>query len=355
MDRRWKELGSLLVGYCVGVKPGERVMIAMGEVESLPLVHGVYEAVIKAGGLPQVQFLSETLRHTLLKYGSREQLSWTPEIESYGMEWADVYIGLRGACNIHEHDDIPTEPVSLNQAAMGRVSRLRWEKTRWCLVRVPNAAFAQAAETDEETITEMFFDACLIDWEKESARLREWARKLDRGSSVRVMGKGTDLSFSVKGRKWVAGDGKLNMPDGEIMTAPVEDSLNGQISFEFPGVLSGRLVNDIRLAFRDGRLIEAVSSTNQDFLRSVLATDEGASRVGEFAMGTNMAVNRFCKDILLDEKIGGTVHLALGRSYPECGGTNTSALHWDIVKDIRQDGAVLVDDKPVLKEGKFLL
>jgi aminopeptidase len=355
MDRRWKQLGSLLVGYCVGVKPGEKVMISMGEVETLPLVHGVYEAVIRAGGLAQVQFLSETLRHTLLKYGTRKQLSWTPEIEAYGMEWADAYIGLRGAYNIHEHDDIPTESISLNQGAMGKVSRLRWEQTRWCLVRVPNAAFAQAAETDEETIMEMFFDACLIDWEKERGKLLGWARKLDRGSSVRVTGKNTDLIFSVEGRKWVPGDGKINMPDGEIMTAPVEDTINGQISFEFPGVLSGRLISDIRLRFQDGRLIEATSTSNQDFLRSILATDDGASRVGEFAMGTNMAVNRFCKDILLDEKIGGTVHLALGRSYPQCGGRNTSAIHWDIVKDIRGEGAVLVDGRTVLEKGRFLL
>jgi len=270
------------------------------------------------------------------------------------MEWADVYIGLRGASNIHQHDDIPARAISLSQGAMGRISRLRWEKTRWCLVRVPNAAFAQAAETDEETIMEMFFNATLRDWEKESGTWREWARKLDGGTSVRVMGKDTDLSFSTAGRKWVAGDGRINMPDGEIMTAPVEDSLNGNICFEFPGILSGRLINDIRLRWKDGRLVEATSSTNQDFLRSILATDEGARRVGEFAMGTNMAVDRFCKDILLDEKIGGTVHLALGRSYPECGGRNTSAIHWDIVKDIRSEGAVLVDGKPVLEKGKFL-
>ncbi|MGA2764025.1 MAG: aminopeptidase [Spirochaetia bacterium] len=355
MDRRWKDLGSLLVNYSVGVRAGEKVMISMGEVETFPLVRGVHEAVLRAGGFPQVQFLSETLRHQLLKLGSREQLSWMPEMEASGMEWADVYIGLRGAYNIHEHDDIPTQAIALNQGAMGKISRLRWEKTRWCLVRVPNAAFAQAAETDEETIMEMFFNATLLDWEKESGKWREWAQKLDRGSVVRVTGKDTDLSFSIKGRKWVAGDGKINMPDGEIMTAPVEDSLNGQISFEFPGVLSGRLINDIRLRFEDGMLVEATSSTNQDFLRTVLATDPGASRVGEFAMGTNMAVNRFCKDILLDEKIGGTVHLALGRSYPECGGKNNSALHWDIVKDIRTEGAVLVDGQPVLEKGKFLL
>jgi aminopeptidase len=355
MDNRWRQLGALLVDYSAEVKPGEKVMIAMGEVESCPLVRGVYEAVVRAGGYPQVQFLSETLRHQLLKHGSPAQLSWVPEIEAYGMEWADVYIGLRGASNLHEHDDIPSERLSLNQKAMGKISSLRWEKTRWCLVRVPNASFAQQAETDEETITEMFFNASLLDWPKESAKWWEWTKVLNKGSTVRVTGKDTDLRFSVKGRRWLVADGKANMPDGEIWTAPVESTVEGEIYFEFPGVLSGRLMHNIRLRWKEGRLVEASSSTNQDFLRAVIATDAGAGFIGEFAMGTNMAVNRFCKDILIDEKIGGTIHVALGRAYPKCGGTNTSAIHWDIIKDIRREGTVLVDGKPVLKNGEFLL
>jgi aminopeptidase len=330
------------------------VMIAMSELDSYPLVRGAYEATVKAGGFPQVQFLSEDLRHRLLKYGSREQLSWVPEIEAYGMQWADAYLGLRGAFNLHVHDDIPSEPLSLNQQALGRISTLRWQKTRWCLVRVPNAAFAQQAESDEESLTEMFFAACLQDWPTLGARWREWARRLDGARKVRVTGKDTDLSFSVEGRTWLAGDGRINMPDGEILTAPVEDSLEGEIYFDFPGVLSGRLINDIRLRFREGRLLEACASSNQDFLRAVLATDAGAATVGEFAVGTNMAVDRFCRDILIDEKIGGTVHIALGRSYPECGGRNVSAIHWDIVKDIRAEGEVAVDGTPVLRGGKFL-
>jgi aminopeptidase len=354
MDPRWSRLGELIVNYSTAVRPGEKVMIAMGEVESYPLVRGVYGAVVKAGGFPQVQFLSEGLRHQLLLHGSKEQLSWVPEIESYGMDWADVYIGLRGASNLSEHDDIPADRLSLSQTAMGRISTQRWQKTRWCLVRVPNAAFAQQAETDVETITEMFFNSCLLDWPIESARWKAWAARLDGSRTVRVTGKDTDLTFSVEGRRWLAADGRLNMPDGEIMTAPVETTVDGEIFFDFPGVLGGRLVRDIRLCWNQGRLVEASSSTNQDFLRSVLATDTGSSAVGEFAMGTNMAIDRFCSDILIDEKIGGTIHIALGRSYPECGGVNASAIHWDIVKDIRRDGVVQVDGKPILKNGQFL-
>jgi len=355
VDPRWRKLGQLLVGYSLGVKPGEKVMIAMGELESYPLVRGAFEAVIKAGGYPQVQFLSESLRHQLLKHGSAEQLSWVPALEAYGMEWADCYLGLRGASNLHEHDDISSERLALNQKAMGKISTLRWQKTRWCLVRVPNAAFAQQAQTDEETITEMFFNACLLDWPTETARWREWAGRLEGSKRVRVTGKSTDLSFSVQGRKWMAWEGKSNMPDGEIMTAPVEDSLEGEIWFEFPGVLSGRLIHDIHLAWKGGRLLEASSSTHQDFLRAVLATDAGSGIVGEFAFGTNPAVNRSCNDILIDEKIGGTVHIAFGRSYPQCGGRNESAIHWDIVKDLRAEGRVEMDGTPVLEKGRFLL
>ena len=149
----------------------------MGEMESLPLAEAVYTAAVKAGAYPQVQYLSETLRHSLLRYGNREQLAWVPEIEAYGMEWADVYFGLRGAYNLHMHNEIDAERLSLNQRAMGKISTLRWQKTRWCLVRVPNAALAFQAETDLETITEMFFAACLLDWEQRVRTLAPVGRR----------------------------------------------------------------------------------------------------------------------------------------------------------------------------------
>ena len=355
MDKRWQQLGELLVNYATEVQPGERVMIAMGEVQTLPLAEAVYAAAVRAGAYPQVQFLSETLRHALLKYGSGEQLAWVPEIEAYGMEWADVYIGLRGAYNLHMHAQIPADRLSLNQGAMGKVSTLRWEKTRWCVIRVPNAAFAFQAEMDEETVEEMFFNACLLDWEVESRRWREWAQTLGRASTVRVVGKETDLRFSVQGRTWIVGDGKFNMPDGEIHTAPLTSTIDGQIYFEDPGVLGGRLMHDIRLRWEMGRLVEATAGTNQDYLQSIVRTDAGASLIGEFAFGTNPYVTAFTKDILIDEKIGGTVHIALGRSYPESGGDNRSAIHWDIIKDIRREGAVYVDGGLVLEGGVFHL
>lgn len=355
MDKRWKAVGEVLVNHSTNVQPDDRVMIAMVEIETFPLAQAVYEACIKAESFPQIQLLSETLRHALLKYGNAKQYSWIPEIEAYGMEWADVYIGLRGAHNLYELNDIPVDTLAANQEVMGKISTLRWQKTRWCLVRVPNEALAQQAETNLEALEDMFFDACLMDYETASKQWHEQAKKLDGTKQVRITGNETDLQFSVEGRKWMVFDGRINMPDGEIYTAPVNHTLNGKIYFDFPGVLGGKLVHDIRLEWKDGKLIYASASSNEDFLLQVLKTDSGSSRLGEFAFGMNPHINRFCKDILTDEKIGGTIHIALGRAYPECGGTNQSSIHWDLVKDLRQVGAVYIDNFPVLQDGKVII
>ena len=355
MDQRWRQLAEILVNYSTAVKAGERVMIAMHEVETLPLARAVYQAAVKAGAYVQVQFLSDYLTHALLRHGRPEQIAWLPEIEAYGMGWADVYFGLRGAHNPYEFADISAERLAAHRQVMGRISAMRWAQTRWCLARAPNEALAQQAETDLETLLDSFFAASLRDWAAEATRWAEIARTLEGGDQLRLTGQGTDLSFSVAGRKWLVGDGHINMPDGEIYTAPITATVNGVISFEFPGVLAGRLIPDIRLAWRDGRLVEATASDNEDFLRRLLQTDAGASLLGEFGLGVNEGLKRFCRDILLDEKIGGTVHIALGRAYPECGGTNQSALHWDIVKDTRSEGAIYLDGRKIFEQGQFLI
>ncbi len=355
MDKRWERLGELLVNYSAAVQPGERVMIAFVELETYPLVHAVYRACIRAGAYPQVQFLSEELNRLVLQYGSPAQIGWVPEIEAYGMEWADVYFGLRGAHNLDVFWDIPADRLSLLRTAMGKISTLRWQKTRWCLLRVPNAALAIQAGIDETTLTDTFFNACFLDWSEVSRQWRRWAEELNQGRRVRLLGKGTDLRFSIEGRSWDVSDGRMNMPDGEIATAPVESTLDGYISFELPAVLGGRLVHDLYLRWEQGRLVEATASTNQDFLHAVLRTDPGASLIGEFAIGTNPEWKFFCKDILLDEKIGGTVHIALGRAYPNVGGVNQSAIHWDIIKDTRQQGEIYLDDRLIFKDGNMLL
>jgi len=356
MDPRWRPVADVLAGYSTAVKPRERVMIAMVEAETFPLAHALYEACVKAGAFPQIQFLSEKLRHSLLKYGAPDQQGWRPEIEAYGMEWADVYFGLRGASDAGIMRDIPARALAANQGAQGEISRLRWRKTRWCLVRAPNEALARNSGINLRELEEMFFAACLMDYERAAAQWRATAKKLRGAHTVRIVaGADTDLEFSVSGRKWIVCDGKINLPDGEILTAPINETLNGRIHFDQPGVFGGKLLRDIRLEWKDGALIEARAATNEDFLRRILETDEGASRLGEFAFGLNPHINRFCNDSLYDEKIAGTIHLALGRAYPESGGENQSSIHWDLVKDLRTEGAVYVDGAPVMQGGKLLI
>jgi len=355
MDKRWKRLGELLVNYSAEVKPGEKVMIAFGELESFPLVHAVFEACIIAGAHPQVQFLSEELNRLTLIHGNINQIGWVPEIEAYGMEWADVYFGLRGGHSLDVFWDVPAKKLALLRHAMGEISTARWEKTRWCLSRVPNSSFSQQAGIDEGTMLDMFFAACFLDWPKVSQQWRHWTSVLNKGKHIRVVGKGTDLRFSTEERSWEVADGRQNMPDGEIMTAPVESSVDGHITFEFPGVLGGRLMHDIQLCWKNGKLVSATSTTNQDFLQSIVNTDVGASMMGEFAIGTNPEIKHFCKDILIDEKMGSTIHIALGRAYPKCGGTNQSAIHWDIIKDMRQEGEIFLDGELIYQRGQMLI
>ncbi len=355
-DPRWAQVADVLIGYSTALRAGERVMIAMGGLECAPLTHALYEVCIKAGALPQVQFLSVQLRRSLLLNGDERQLAWAPEIESYGMDWADVYFGLRGGVTLEAMSEIPAAALSAQQAAQGAISAQRWQKTRWCLLRVPDASLARAAQVDLETLQDMFFDACLLDYESAAVDWRATAAKLCGAKTVRIVdGQETDLSFSVAGRGWVVCDGKINLPDGEIYTAPVTDTVDGVIRFDLPGSLGGVSMRDIRLEWKAGELVAASASSNQDFLQRILETDAGASRLGEFAFGLNSHINRFSGDILYDEKIGGTVHVALGRAYGDCGGVNQSRIHWDLVKDLRAGGAVYIDDNPVLQDGKLLI
>jgi len=353
-DRRWSQLGEILVNYSTRTQAGERLLITMREPETLPLTIAVYEHAVRAGAFPQVQFASAYLERALLMHGSDESIARIPDLERSGMEWADISIGLRGARNPHELAGIPTERLAAHKRAQGAISALRNAQTRWALVRVPNESFAQAAGMSLDTAMEFFFDATLRDWEKESRRYRQIRDVFQAASRVRIVGRDTDLTFSTAGRTYVVGDGHINIPDGEVYTAPVDDSAEGVITFEYPGVYAGRTIDGIRLELRAGEVVAATADAGEEFLQQILAIDEGARRIGEFGVGVNYGIARFVGDILFDEKIGGTIHLALGRAYAECGGKNQSSLHWDLVKDLRSEGVIELDGRPVLEDGHFL-
>ena len=354
-DLRWQQLAEILVNYSTNTEAGDKALITMVETDTLPLVRAVYAQMVKVGALPHVEFQSAYLERDLMRYGNMEQIERVPEMQVYGMQWADVYVGLRGARNPHEFVDISSERITAHRRARGKISAMRTELTRWVLVRIPNESFAQQAGMSLDEMTAFFFKATLRDWYAESKHYRKLQQIFQAAETVRITGQDTDLIFSTKGRSYAVDDGHINMPGGEIFTAPVDDTTEGYIYFEFPGVYAGQLVQGIRLHFSEGRVVKATAESNEVLLHHLLEMDEGAQRIGEFGVGTNFGIERFCYDILYDEKISGTVHLALGRAYTECGGMNQSALHWDIVKDLRQQGRIYLDGRQVFKNGEFLI
>jgi len=353
-QKEWNDLADVLVNYSAKVKPGDKVYITMMEIDTIPLLKHVYSKVVQAGGLPFVEFQSAWLERELMLYGAETQLDWVPEPQIKAMEWADAYIGLRGNRNPHEFSGINAKKIKAHRRSLGQISALRTKLARWVLIRVPNESFAQQAEMSLDEMMQFFFASTLKDWEQESKRYREIQGVFGKAEQVRIIGEKTDITFSTRGRKYLVGDGSYNMPDGEIYTCPVDDSTNGTIYFEFPGVYSGQRINGISLEFKDGQLAKASSESNQELLNQIIQMDEGASRVGEFGVGTNFGINRYCYDILFDEKIGGTIHIALGRAYAEAGGVNYSALHWDIIKDLRNIGEIYLDGVKVFDTGRFL-
>lgn len=354
MDKRWNELAKILVNYSVCVQKGEKVLITMMETETWPLARACYQETVLAGGLPFVEFQSAYLERDIMALGSVEQVAWVNDMHLAGMEWADCYIGLRGARSPAELSNIPGEILSAHKHSLGVVSAAR-NNTRWVLSRVPNESFAQQAGVPLDEMVDFYFASTLLDWSTQLDYLKQIKSLYTAGDTVRIIGFNTDITFSTAGRTYEIADGHCNMPDGELFTSPVEESVNGYIYFDFPGIYAGKVIEGIRLRFENGNIVEYTSDTEQEFLQAVLNMDEGSSRVGEFGIGLNNGITRYCYDILFDEKIGGTIHLALGRGYPNCGGLNSSALHWDIVKDLRREGAIFIDGKKIMENGRYFL
>jgi aminopeptidase len=354
-DPRWDKLAQILVGHSTAVASGDKVLIGMSEVETLPLVRAVHARAVRAGGHVQVIFNSAYLEADLLRDGSLEQAARVPDLEALGMDWADVYIGLRGSRSPAEFNGVVPDRFVARRRAVGELSAMRTRSTRWVIVRVPGEALAQSADMSLAQAIEFFFAATLRPWAREGQRYMRLAELFQTASTVSIEASDTQLTFSTAGRRYVVGDGHINMPDGEIYTAPVDTSAEGYITFNVPTNYWGARVDGVRLDFVAGKVVRAQAATNTDVLQRVLAIDAGAARIGEFGVGTNTGIPRFFSDILFDEKMAGTVHLALGRAYAECGGVNKSAVHWDLVKDLRHDGRILLDGRTVFSRGRWLV
>lgn len=365
-DPRLEKWAKALVGYSVDVRPGQVVAVT-GHLAAGELLRAVAREVIAKGAHPVVLPILEGVASDVLLHGSDEQLQYISPVDRFMREQADVVINIRAETNTRRMSAVDPARQSLftsarNELMATYMSRAATGELDWTLTLFPTDAYAQDADMETEAYADFVLSACKLDrddpvaaWRElhdEQQRLIDW---LDGKSEIRLTGPETDLTLSVAGRGWINSDGKRNFPSGEIFTSPVEDSVNGHVHFSFPVVTAGRLIEDIRLRFENGKVVEATAAKNEEYLIQTLDTDPGARYLGEFAFGTNFDIQRFTRNILFDEKIGGTVHMAVGRGYPETGSTNESAIHWDMICDLRQGGQVTVDGELFQKDGSFVI
>jgi aminopeptidase len=352
IDIRTQKLAKLVVSYSVFVKPHENVVIS-GSTEAQDFMIALYKEVLLAGGHPILRVNLPGLNPFFYKHAKEHQIKKFPDHFDYTVKNAQKYIGISTENNTRELTNCDPKKITARQKVTHAISDYivnRKDKIRRCTVGFPCLALAQDADMSLTEYESFVFNACLQDWQKIGKKMDKVLAKFKKGYKVHLIGEGVDLKMEIHGSKAVADKGEENMPGGEIFMAPVRESLNGWIKFDFPAVRNGKEVTDIELTFRDGKVIEAKASKNQDFLIEMLKTDENASFVGELGIGLNPKITRFTKDLLFDEKIDGTIHLALGMAYKENGGGNDSAIHWDIVKDMHQ-AKIILDGKVIQDKG----
>ncbi len=353
----------LLVEYCIAARSGDEVYVT-GTVEALPLVYEVVRELVSRGAYPYTVLRDELLSEAFYRYASREALAHEPRVDLAIVETVDAMISIRSSTHTRYLSGIDPERVRLASAASRKVREKFLERSargelRWVVTAYPTKALAQEAGMSFGDYADFVFRAMKLyerdpveAWREQARRQEKVVKLLEGVDELRIVGENVDLTLKAAGRKWINDDGRHNMPGGEVFTAPHEDSVEGWIVFEYPSVYHGYEVEGVKLVFKRGVVIEATAVRGGDVLRRVLETDEGARRVGEFAFGLNYSITRPVRDILFDEKIGGTIHLALGAAYPETGGKNQSAIHWDLIKDARRV-KVYADGDLVYENGRF--
>lgn len=365
-DPRIEKLADMLVNYSVGIKPGDKVMLSAPGAAS-PLIREVYKKILQAGGLPQVWLSQSDLPEILYTYASDEQLCYVPETFKLFVETFDAEINIMADENTKALSNIDPKRMAIRRKAWSDINHRYLERAankelRWTLTLFPTHAHAQDAEMSLSEYEDFVFNACMPDmndpvtyWKGVFARQERVIEWLKDKKEVHVTAPETDLRLNIGGRKFINCACKENVPDGEIFTGPVEDSAEGHVYFSYPSIYAGRQVDGVRLWFEKGKVVKASAEKNEDFLLKTIDTDEGSHYLGEFAIGTNEGINRFTGEILFDEKIGGSFHMALGEGYPESGSKNVSGLHWDMICDLRKGGQITVDGQLLYKDGKFVI
>lgn len=358
VDPRITKLAHNLVNYSCNVQPGEKVLIESISLE-LPLVQELIKKVYQAGGIPFVSIKNPSVDRALLMGASQEQMQLMAKYEGARMSDMQAYIGIRSGNNAAELSDVPGEKMELyNKHFWHKVhGEIRVPKTKWVVLRYPSPSMAQLANTSIEAFEDFYFDVCNLDYARMSEAMDPLVELMNKTDKVRIVGPGTDLHFSIKGLPAVKCAGERNIPDGEVYTAPVKDSVNGFITYNTPAPYQGFTYENVRLEFQNGKIVQATANDTAR-INQVFDTDEGARYVGEFAIGVNPYITKPMKDTLFDEKIAGSIHFTPGSSYDDCFNGNKSAIHWDLVYIQTPEyggGEIYFDDVLIRKDGRFVL
>lgn len=368
MDIRTQKMAQVLINYSTAVKPGDRVLIRSTSPAGQPLCQALYEEALRAGGLPVVYMhMSQEDPIGLAATGDLEQLADINPMLKLMYEQAEVVIRIEASENPRDRSQYPLDRQRARASALAALINIQMRRQaagtlRRCTTQFPTFGYAQNAGMSLRQYEDFLYGACKVELDDPIAAWREVHNSLERlggwlrgKKKLQVRGDHIDLTMSIDGRSFKSADGTENFPDGEIFTGPVEDSVNGWVRFTYPAYYEGNEVKGVELEFRDGLVVHAKAESNLEFLIATLDHDPGARRLGEFAIGTNRDVTQFTGSILFDEKIGGTVHMAVGQGYAETGSKNESLVHWDMICDMRQGGEILVDGELFYKNGEFMV
>lgn len=355
-DPRIRKQAELLVDYSTRVKAGDVVQIVGNDVAK-PLILALYRRVLSKKPKEVIVHVGlEELGEIYLDDCEEEQLRKFPEIQDHEMKHTDVWIGIIASRNTRSLSETHPQKITIRQSVLRPILDHRVDHTRWVLTLFPTEALAQEADMSFAKYFDFAMDAIVgVDWKKIEKEQKKLKKIFEAGDKVRIVGEGTDLTLSIKGRTVISAHGESNMPDGEVFTSSIENSATGYIHYTYPIIYHGREVVGVRLWFEDGKVTKAKADKGEDFLHHMLDSDHGARFIGELGIGNNYHIDRFTKNILYDEKIGGSIHIALGRSYKDTGGKNVSSIHWDMIKDLRTQGELYLDGKLIQKKGKWLI
>ena len=357
MDLRAKQLADVLVNYSCNVQKNEKVLINYEGECCKPLVKQLIKNIYARGGMPYVEMRDSSVTREILLGATEEQMDFLNEYQLMQMKGMDCYIAIRAGSNTSELSDVPSDKLNMYYRKTQPVLDYRVNETKWVVLRYPNESMAQLAGTSLESFEDFYFEVCTLDYAKMSRAMDSLVELMNRTDRVHIKGPGTDLTFSIKDIPAIKCAGEMNIPDGEVYTAPVRESMNGVISYNTPSEEQGFTYENIRFEIKDGKIIKAAANDDER-INQLLDTDEGARYFGEFAIGVNPYILNPMKDTLFDEKIAGSFHLTPGMAYEDAPNGNTSAVHWDLVMIQRPEyggGEIYFDDVLIRKDGLFTL